>query len=984
MIGLLIFLGVVGLIIWAANSGGSKQKQSELSRRNQEWVDFVAGYGRVAQNAKEKALVARMLDDISRQGLGEPTLPFSPPAKPWVMSEHPTEVGTGKAAAMATTAAATTATVTKAVPQPDEPYEKGPDLVDDHAKDIQLDNASLLLYFGAFLFVAAAGLFVAFGGADGVVRTFVAVFVTAVMYGSGMWLYRTKPKLKQAGQAFAGIGIVLAPLVGVAVYNYLFDQQYGMAVWMVTSLLCLGLYTHALFVFRSALVSYLLIFTFVSLFESGIGVADVPIYYYGWGLAAAGLCLQLLHRFKRTFPELQDASSQGAAVLLPVSVAVSLVMVPQRGATQLGVSLLLAALFYGLETLRTRDNECELDAVVSQVAAMLGVAALTYGATESRFALGVSLVASNLVLMLVASFSKLEGKLWSNYASVLLAMAAITVFVDIGYPKLLLVSTAYTVLVGLFLWFRQRREDAYGLAALALMASIYIAGQVTYGPLGIPEQSVLGFAGVLVLLAGYATQRQWAASQAAWRQVALATYLVGAASVIVCSLFGLPLLSLAASVAVAVTLLALAKLDGERVWVDVAGFTLFVPLLRTADEPQALLLSTGVALLSLIALALRFRREALRWASTFVWLLVPVALGQADVGGAWHAEAYAWAYVVAMVVLIISRVIARGTLYFSKKAPLVSYLQNASLSYVAGYTTAAVLAVTISTAAADSRLHTTLILGVLSLTTIVIAEYVEKRDEIIALLPVLAQALLLSAIRPERSLNALYLFLALSSALAPLLYIAFSDLRRQASDGRPGLQSSQLVAVLTAFVTPVSVVFGAQANVLMAIGLFAAGLLVLFHIRAQEQGNKELAGGVMVLSLWWMLYFAHVHEVQAYVHVVVATLGLYAYLRNKRGETQQSDMYLWWMLGVATIPLALQALDSSKGLYGWWFLFEQVAIMLLGMSIGKRFVTRWGLYAGIAAVIYQLRGQGYAALAVLAVFLIGLAIYKLQKYNDPK
>lgn len=982
MIGLLIFLGIVGLIVWAISSSGGKQKKSELSRRNQEWVDFIAGYGRVAQNAKEKALVVRMLDDIAQQGLGEPSVPLETAAKPWVMSEHAAELAS-QGTAVATGTAATTAVANTAV-QAGEVYEKGPDLVADHAKDIQLDNASLLLYFGAFLFVAAAGLFVAFGGADGVVRTFVTVLVTAVMYGSGIWLYRTKPRLKQAGQAFAGIGVVLAPLVGVAVYNYLFDQQYGMAVWMATSLLCLALYTHALFVFRSALVSYLLILTFVSLFESGVGVADMPIYYYGWGLAAAGLCLQLLHRFKRGFPELQDASSQGAAVLLPVAVAVSLLMVPSRGASQLGVSLLLAALYYGLDALRTRDNEQQLDAVVSQVTAMLGVAALTYGATESRFALGVSLVVVSLVQLLVAIFSKLEGKLWFNFGSVLLAMAVATVFVGIGYPTLLLMSTVYVVLVGAFFWARQRREDSYGLAALALMAALYIAGQVTYGPLDITEQTLLGFGGLLVLLGAYLSQKQRAASQVAWRQVALATYAIAAASVLVCSVFGLPLLSLVAALAVALTFLVLARYDGELAWVDAAGFILFVPLLRTADEPQAFLLSTGVVLLVLVALALRYRREALRWASTLVWLLVPVALGHAAVGGAWHAEAYAWAYVVTMIVLVISRVIARGTLYFSKKAPLVSYLQNASLSYVVGYSAAAVLAVCISTAATNSRLHTTLILGVLSLMTIIVAEYVEKRDEIIALLPVLGQGLLLSAIQPDRSLHALYLFLALSSALAILLYVAFSDLRRQASDGRPGLQSALVAAVATAFVSPASVLFGAEANVWMAVGLLAAGLLLLFHIRAQQQGSKELAGGVIVLALWWLLYFAHVHELQAYVHVVVATLGLYAYLRYKRGETQQSDMYLWWMLGTATVPLALQALDSAKGLYGWWFLFEQVAIMLLGMSIGKRFVTRWGLYAGVAAVLYQLRGQGYAALAVLAVFLIALAIYKLQKYNDPK
>jgi hypothetical protein len=54
------------------------------------------------------------------------------------------------------------------------------------------------------------------------------------------------------------------------------------------------------------------------------------------------------------------------------------------------------------------------------------------------------------------------------------------------------------------------------------------------------------------------------------------------------------------------------------------------------------------------------------------------------------------------------------------------------------------------------------------------------------------------------------------------------------------------------------------------------------------------------------------------------------------------------------------------------------------MSIERRFVVRWGLYVAVGAVLYQLRGLGYAALAFLALFLIGLAVYKLQKYNDQK
>jgi hypothetical protein len=90
------------------------------------------------------------------------------------------------------------------------------------------------------------------------------------------------------------------------------------------------------------------------------------------------------------------------------------------------------------------------------------------------------------------------------------------------------------------------------------------------------------------------------------------------------------------------------------------------------------------------------------------------------------------------------------------------------------------------------------------------------------------------------------------------------------------------------------------------------------------------------------------------------------------------------MLSVATIPLAAQAMSGQAGgLYGVWLIGEQVAIMLLGMIMRDSFVVRWGLYVAIAAVLYQLRNLGWAMVAVLAIFLIGLALYRLQRSDPP-
>jgi hypothetical protein len=42
----------------------------------------------------------------------------------------------------------------------------------------------------------------------------------------------------------------------------------------------------------------------------------------------------------------------------------------------------------------------------------------------------------------------------------------------------------------------------------------------------------------------------------------------------------------------------------------------------------------------------------------------------------------------------------------------------------------------------------------------------------------------------------------------------------------------------------------------------------------------------------------------------------------------------------------------------------------------------WGLYVALGAVLYQLRNLGWAALSFLALFVIGMAIYRLLRSSD--
>jgi len=276
----LIILGLSIVLIWALNRDPTKQPrtQAKIYQINQQWVDFVAGHYRVATNDAEKAGILRMLADLEKQGMPLPSVPIDAAIPTPVVPQPP---------------ATQMAEINKTVSTPT--YAAPPQV---HSP---VDNATILLYFGAFLLVAAAGLFVAFGGASGGVRTFITAIVAVAMYGGGFWLWYTKPKLKQAAVAFIGIGIVLVPLIGLAAYSYVFHDS-GRAVWLVTSLICLAVYSHALWALKNPLLEYILIGTFVSLFESAVAIMSAPIYYFGWGLAVVGLLVQVEQLIRRGKP----------------------------------------------------------------------------------------------------------------------------------------------------------------------------------------------------------------------------------------------------------------------------------------------------------------------------------------------------------------------------------------------------------------------------------------------------------------------------------------------------------------------------------------------------------------------------------------------------------------------------------------------------------------------------------------------------------
>lgn len=967
----ILLLIIVIVVIWSLvkqkPTATSNNHVQELEQRNIDWAKFIASYKSKVNIKSQKDLIDTMISDIKAKGLPVDKFPsYTSSAidlSDGIEGAPTPEVHKLSSEGSAPKVFATSAQVTK--PKIDS---------------VPLDNSTLLLYFGAFLFVASVGLFVSFAQANGILRTSAVALVTLVLYSGGIWLYQNKPKLKPAGLAFSGIGIATMPLVGLAAYNYVFVNQ-AREVWFLTSIVSMILYAHALIKLRKPLINYIFIFTFLSLFESGVSITNAPIYYFGWAMALVGICLQIISKWKGFWPELQESSRNSGQLFLPLAIIVSMVLVPQQGFGQLGISLLLASLFYALEAWRTNDTYRSNNFLVSHITLLAGMSCLVYSFTGNVNSVGVLLVGLNFVQIPALWYLKSNTDVGQNYGNVLILSAVASIVFALSSPNLVFGSVFAFVIIGLIIWLRQKRADAYGLTVVAWMSLPIIYSQYVANPkLNIKQQAGLLIGSLMIQLVVMFVHG-FKDKLSEWVHTARAMYLISSLMVLINALLVGSNTTFLVSIVVAIATLALAFVDDKDSWSTVGGVLITTPLIIAWVRPDLFLGALIVSLLYNIGLTLWTRQETNRWLSTCLWLLLPIGFGHINFIANWRVENYAWAYIVAMFGLIFSRSIARGSVFLSTHVPMASYVKSASQSYVAGYIFAATLAVVLSFNSSNSQLHTTFIGLVLLSVVMFLSRYVEKRTDILVAIPVLAQFTAWSAIRPTLE-TGLYSFLLISSGISIVGYliVRLLSIDEKTYKKYKGVLNASLWC---AFIAPFSILFVGLTIWPMPVGLLIAGYLLYDYLSDTTQNNREFSGGVIVAGFMWLLYYFGVREFQAYSHITAMLFAGYAFWRTQRKETVNADNYLMLMLASATFPLVIQALaGEAGGLYGWWLLLEEIGFMLLGMALNKPIVIKWGLYVALGAVLYQLRNLAWAALTVLAAFLIGLAVFQLQKHSD--
>ncbi len=329
-----------------------------------------------------------------------------------------------------------------------------------------------------------------------------------------------------------------------------------------------------------------------------------------------------------------------------------------------------------------------------------------------------------------------------------------------------------------------------------------------------------------------------------------------------------------------------------------------------------------------------------------------------------------------MVSCIAARAIARGKLLLSSKVPISSYYTEASQAYIGGYITAGALAILISLHAEQSRLITTLILGGIALAILLVMR-VERNNYLAVCLPVLVQAALFSGLRPD-SEDAVFIGItALFSTLAAIGMYVIADSWHK----NKVTHDIRLISVGLAYLGPLLAFSQEQPSALLPLSLLLAGAVTFAYNSDAEQDVKELSLAPCILAIHWFIYLADVTNIHVHTHLLAVFLLGFALWRSDQNDHIGSRKYIQALFLVVTAPLILAGIASeSGGTYGLILIAEQVAFMIAGVTFGQRFLVRWGLWTALAAILFQLRGLGWAFLSVLAVFIIGIALYRLQKH----
>ena len=885
-------------------------------------------------------------------------------------------------------------TPVSAVAEQPKQYVQGPNLVQQTPARQDIDNTSLLLYFGAFLFITSIGLFVGFSDIDGTLRTLLVGVVAFIMYTFGFWLHQNKKKLREVGLTFIGIGMSALPFIGLAAYYYVYDESYGPAIWVATSVVTALVYLGTLLQLRNTLVSYMLIASIISLFQSSVSILEAPAYYYIWMMMGVGIILHAVSLISDKIPEFKDASAQSARFLIPLTLIASFLVSGTEGTWQFAVTMLIASAYYGLQAV-SADSDKEYYLLGSHTLAITGLATGAYSLNESITDVSTMLLVISAVHTAVAVLlPRARNVFIDRFYDVSLLTIISTILISIGNSDQLTISFALGILLGAIITFKTTRHDSFVFTIASWVIMSVVLGQVLPdGGVSDLQQAFMSFGftlpliGLMFIPALKDLPSYWIESV---RTAIVSLHVVALAFSFFEGEYGVLWLTLAA----VASCILLAETLKDRSWVPIAITYSLVPslyvVIAAADvDLRALPLFTLSVLLGLavnIGIALRYKLEAARWVSAVGWIALPFALGVEEIGDFdLSASLQMWLYLAAGIALSISRAIARGRILRTKGASLSSMDKDTSLSYGFGLAAATGIAVVLAFASTQTYAESTLVIALAGVIMIAGGTLIDREPQYVALAPHFMQAALLRFMEPYDSASWLnqsdtlfIVFAGASSAMALATYAWTRYATSRTKDHVELLRGLQESAIVTLFFAPLSFLVLGEMVWMMPVTLMVAAGALLHWQWYEGLSRREAIGFVGLGALYWLMFMLDVSNIHIYTHIFTALMILYGYVRYRSNDADRGSEYWTYGAAVAAIPLALQALsgEAYSEWYGIALMAESILVFAIGYQLKATLLRQWGQYMGMLTIfilmyVYGVRNiQAYTHVlaAIFAVY----------------
>jgi hypothetical protein len=387
-------------------------------------------------------------------------------------------------------------------------------------------NIKIALYTGGALLVAAGLIFVGVNWAylSGLTKFAITLMITVAMYLGGYLLFQ-RSTLRLGGVALVGVGAGFVPLNFVVLQIYIFSER-GLSantMWLIGSLLTLLLYLLTVYWTRADLFTYLCMGAVASLVTAALVVSGAPA--FSFFLAHALLLLVFLFGARAVqFTWVESFTRVPLMIVSQITMPLLFVSSALVWAAETGCDpcrqgspwLALAAMFIGVAFYVTTD-------IVFGRLFARWLAAFTFAVTfvffliELRFsgtATGIVLmVAASIYLLLGYALEERAGRraaAWPLYAAGYALAAFVTIQALLAFREdpvnLARTLIGDVLILALSAWVHRRYVWIYG-AAWLLIAPVFIYASLYVH--GRPSQgSVLFVLMLIYVAAGYMVGRR--------------------------------------------------------------------------------------------------------------------------------------------------------------------------------------------------------------------------------------------------------------------------------------------------------------------------------------------------------------------------------------------------------------------------------------------------------------------------------------------